>query len=85
MNSTVEARLISAGSHRVPIECNGLQGTIQLLQSTGVFYASLELLTIRLNMEAGGNEKQLRTVVGEHPQRFRVFEELVFKWNQAQI
>jgi hypothetical protein len=85
MNSTVEAALLSAGSHRVPIECNDLQGTIQLLQSTCVLNASLELRTIRLNMEAGGNEKQLRTVVEEHLQRCRVFEELVFKWNHAQV
>jgi hypothetical protein len=57
MHSTIETRLSRSASHRVPSGCNGLQGAIQLLQSTGVFYASLELLSIRLNMEAGGNEK----------------------------
>jgi hypothetical protein len=53
MHSTVETRLTRAGAHRV------LQESIQLLQSTCVFHASPELLTIRLNMEAGGNEKNI--------------------------
>lgn len=85
MNSTVETALMSAGSHWGPIKYNGLQRTIQLLQSTCVLNASLELRTIGLNMEAGGNETQLRTVMQEHLQRFRVFEERVFKWNHPQI
>ena len=72
-------KLCQHWSPRFPVEFNDEQGTIRLPQSTCVLNASPELLTIRLTVEDGADEAQLRRVVEEHLQCFGFREDLVFQ------
>jgi hypothetical protein len=77
-------KLCQHWSHRFPVECNDIRGTIQLPSALCTLDATPETLLVRLDLEEGADAVRLRAVVEEHLQRFGFREELVFVWNPQQ-
>lgn len=76
-------KLCQHWSHRFAVEFTAEQGTIQLPQAVCRLEASADVLTVRLEVEEGGDEARLRQVVEEHIRRFAFREELTFPWTPA--
>ena len=77
-------KLCQHWSHKFAVEYTDHAGTIALPGTKCALEASAMELTIRLDVDAGGDVARMQQVVEEHLQRFGFKEELVFLWTPVE-